>query len=106
MIAQHREDAVRRGQRRERLGNRRDETAIAPGDVVTAEDHEVRRLGDDHADGVIDDLVRHGVAAVKVRQEPDAKSGQRGRKARDLQCLTGQLDAMTFVDDSRARAPR
>ena len=44
VIAEHREHAVRRRQRRERVGRRLHEPPVAPGDVVAAEHDEVGRF--------------------------------------------------------------
>ena len=48
VVAEHGEDAVRRRERREHLGDQRDEAAIALGHVVAAEDDEVRLLRHQH----------------------------------------------------------
>ena len=91
-------DPVRRRQRRQRFGGRDDEMPVAPGDVVAAEHHEIRRLASSAAGRSRDQLVRHRVAAMEIRDEADAQPGERLRQARDVHRLAGQPEMMALVD--------
>ena len=79
VVAENGEDAIRRSQRREELGNRPHEVSIAIGHVVAAEDNEIRIRRQRQLDGARDILRGDDAAVVNVGEERDAQTVERGR---------------------------
>ena len=81
--------------------------AIAPGDVVAAEDDEVGLLAPSAlATAARDVLVRDPAAAVDVGEQADAQSGERRRQAGDRQRRARRPRARGARRDSRTRRRR
>ena len=83
MIPEDGEDAVRRRQRRERLGRRMHIALIPPGHVVAAEENQVGPLRHEHIDRRHDRLVGDRLTAMQIREDADAESLQRIGQAGD-----------------------
>src|SRR5207253_11396529 len=79
----------------------RSEAAIAPRDVVAAQYDEIRPLAHQHVDRVRDILVRHPLAAMDVREHPDAKAGEGRRKTIDAQRHASRSEEHTSELQSR-----
>ena len=55
-------------------------------------------LGEQRARGLIDILVRHPSAPVRVGDQPDAKSFERRRQTGDRQCRPRQADFVPLIE--------
>ena len=100
VVAKDRKDAVSSAQWRERLSGRRHEVAGAspsPGDVIAAEDDQVRILREQRLHGRVSHLVRHRVASMEIRQEANAQTRERGRQAAHLDRLACHGEVATLI---------
>ena len=76
MVAENGENAVGRGERRERVGDVVDVGPILPRHVITAEHDEVGLLQAHEPDRAIDVLARHREAPVQVGHQANAQTRQ------------------------------
>ena len=97
VVAEDREDAVRRTKRRQRVGGRLDVVAIGPRDVIAAKHDDVGMLPHQGRHGVRHIVMGYPPAPVDVREEADSKSGERRRKIHDANGLASQRKRVTAV---------
>ena len=111
MVAQDAEHAVRRAERRERVGRRADVAVIlrAPADVVAAQHDEIGTFGHQRRDGPRDVLVRDPDASMDVGEETDPKPRERRRqaghahgRARDGEFVTADRESVAGGADAGA----
>lgn len=101
VIAQNGERAMGRlGERREALGHRADEAAIAVGDVIAAEYDEIRLGGGQAIDGVRDVGRRDGTAVMDVGKQADAQAVEGRRQSGNRHLRPGGRELMSLVRDA------
>ena len=100
MVAENREDAVRRGEWREQLRDGTNVVAVAPRDVVAAKHDEIRARRADEINCRADVIGGHHRAVVNVGDESDAQAVECRRESRDGKRHLGGADMMALVGDA------
>jgi hypothetical protein len=107
VVAEDAKHAVSSRQRRQHFRDGSDERAIAPGDIVAAEDNQVRLLFHHQRDRAGDILVRHQRTAMDVGEQTDAQACEGGRQRAHRKVSARDAEIVTAVEESvRSRAGR
>ena len=104
VVAEDREDAVRRVQRRQQLRDGLDECPIAERDVVAAEDDQVGPLRHERSTAALTSSAGTMRAVMNVGHQPDPQAVERGRQPGDRKRGVGDADPMAFVARRRTAA--